>query len=332
LAKLKKSGVLIVRKIFSTEQAEQWNKELIDYLESNGKEALKPKSLNLHDSYWSKPQIQARHHPNMILLQKALNGLWNKKAGIDDCVDLTKLLTYNDRLRMRNPGHHSFLYPHLDNGTISRWSDSVSQETFKQIFDGQWEDYDPFCVNGRGFTRFDGTCTFFRTFQGWVSLSEAGPGDGTLTVLPLLKESLASVLIRPLLEDIPKDQFPDYKADSVLFIDKELHADLIKAMISVPKIYPGDCVFWHGDLVHAVEPSHDGTKTNTVMYIPAGPDCPLNRMYIEKAKLCFQSGSIPPDFDDSNLPSRGKDQKKFKGSATLEDLDANAKSMMGFYN
>merc|ERR1711982_53037 len=157
--------------------------------------------------------------------------------------------------------------------------------------------------------------TFFRTFQGWVSLSEAGPGDGTLTVLPLLKESLASVLIRPLLEDIPKDQFPDYKADSVLFIDKELHADLIKAMISVPKIYPGDCVFWHGDLVD-----------------PAGPDCPLNRMYIEKAKLCFQSGSIPPDFDDSNLPSRGKDQKKFKGSATLEDSDANAKSMMGFYN
>jgi len=144
---------------------EQWNKELIDYLEINGKKALKPKSLNLHDSYWSKPQIQARHHPNMILLQKALNGLWNKKAGIDDCVDLTKLLTYNDRLRMRNPGHRSFLYPHLDNGTISRWSDSVSQETFKQIFDGQWEDYDPFCVNGRGFTRFDGTCTFFRYFK-----------------------------------------------------------------------------------------------------------------------------------------------------------------------
>ena len=50
LAKLKKSGVLIVRKIFSTEQAEQWNKELIDYLESNGMKALKPKSLNLHDS------------------------------------------------------------------------------------------------------------------------------------------------------------------------------------------------------------------------------------------------------------------------------------------
>ena len=91
-----------------------------------------------------------------------------------------------------------------------------------------------------------------------------------MTVLPLLKESLASVLIRPLSEDIPKTQFPDYKPDSVLFIDKELHADLIKAMICMPKIYPGYCVFWHGDLVHAVEPSHDhdGTKTNTVMYIP----------------------------------------------------------------
>jgi len=29
LAKLKKSGVIIVRKIFSTEQAQQWNEELI---------------------------------------------------------------------------------------------------------------------------------------------------------------------------------------------------------------------------------------------------------------------------------------------------------------
>ena len=31
-------------------------------------------------------------------------------------------------------------------------------------------------------------------------------------------------------------------------------------MISVPKVYPGDAVFWHCDVVHAVEVEHNGTS------------------------------------------------------------------------
>ena len=93
--------------------------------------------------------------------------------------------------------------------------------------------------------------TFFRPFQGWVSLSEAGPGDGTLKVLPLLKEALAHALLRPLLKDIPVDELPNYYPHKILYLDQELHKELIKAMISIPKVYPGDCVFWHGDLVHS---------------------------------------------------------------------------------
>ena len=31
-------------------------------------------------------------------------------------------------------------------------------------------------------------------------------------------------------------------------------------MISVPKVYPGDAVFWHCDVVHAVEIDHTGTS------------------------------------------------------------------------
>ena len=31
-------------------------------------------------------------------------------------------------------------------------------------------------------------------------------------------------------------------------------------MISVPKVYPGDAVFWHCDVIHAVEVEHNGTS------------------------------------------------------------------------
>ena len=71
---------------------------------------------------------------------------------------------------------------------------------------------------------------FFRAFQGWLSLSEAGPGDGTLKVLPLLKEALAHALIRPLLKDIPEDELPNYYPHKILYLDQQLHARLINAI------------------------------------------------------------------------------------------------------
>ena len=162
IAKLKKSGVIIIRNVFSKDQAELWNQGLIDYFELNGLDP-KDKKTNMFESYWSKPQVEARHHPNMILLQKALMNLWSKNPGLDDCVDLTQPLTYNDRLRMRKPDQKSALAAHMDSGTLSRWADPISsKETFKSIFQGKWEEYDPFCVNGRGVTLLDEHCSFFR--------------------------------------------------------------------------------------------------------------------------------------------------------------------------
>ena len=57
-----------------------------------------------------------------------------------------------------------------------------------------------------------------------------------------------------------------------------------------------------------------------------GPDCPLNRGYLEKAKEKFLAGEIPPDFQSSC----GSLEKDFRGRATLEDLNEIAKEMMGF--
>jgi hypothetical protein len=36
------------------------------------------------------------------------------------------------------------------------------------------------------------------------------------------------------------------------------HLELGKTMTSVPKVYPGDMVFWHCDVVHSVEEEHLG--------------------------------------------------------------------------
>ena len=37
------------------------------------------------------------------------------------------------------------------------------------------------------------------------------------------------------------------------------HLRLDECMVSVPKVNPGDTVFWHSDVVHAVEREHTGS-------------------------------------------------------------------------
>lgn len=43
---------------------------------------------------------------------------------------------------------------------------------------------------------------------------------------------------------------------------QELHPHMMldKTMISIPRVYPGDMVFWHCDVVHAVEVEHTGKE------------------------------------------------------------------------
>ena len=113
-------------------------------------------------------QIEARHHPNMVLVQKALLNLWKISSLYDAAVDLTKPLTYNDRFRFRKPNDDTFkLDPHMDagSGSLSRWSDPAYKNVYKHIFEGNWEKHDPFYVNGRASALMEG-CSFFRTFQG----------------------------------------------------------------------------------------------------------------------------------------------------------------------
>ena len=61
----------------------------------------------------------------MIKVQNALLSLWTTNQSIDDSVNLTQPLTYNDRVRFRKPRDKSFkLGPHWDSGSLNRWADT----------------------------------------------------------------------------------------------------------------------------------------------------------------------------------------------------------------
>lgn len=46
-----------------------------------------------------------------------------------------------------------------------------------------------------------GGCSMFRNFQGWVAIDEIQTGSGTLRVCPLLKQSTAYFMMKPLLAE-----------------------------------------------------------------------------------------------------------------------------------
>lgn len=116
-------------------------------------------------------------------------------------------------------------------------------------------------------------------------------------------------------------------------------------MTSVPKVNPGDGVFWHCDVVHAVEPDHIGKGDSAgkwwrqytessklklslweVMYIPAVPLTPQNQAYIERQKEAFLQGQRPPDFPRGTGPEAG-----YIGIATVDDfISREGRRAMGF--
>ena len=46
-----------------------------------------------------------------------------------------------------------------------------------------------------------------------------------------------------------------------------------------------------------MEKVHNGRENNTVVYIPAGPDCAMNRAYSDKMRKRFELGATPPDLE-----------------------------------
>lgn len=193
-------------------------------------------------------------------------------------ISLANPVIYADRLRIRQPGDASFaLGPHIDGGSVERWErDGYGRGgVYDRIFDGQWEEHDPWDASGRVDAvnnLYDGlgACSVFRMWQGWLSVSRSGPHEGTLLVNPLMHMATAYVLLRPFFRPINTARGPQFLDESnwaligesettselqgaspgtgqELTDDMHPHLELERTMVHVPKIKPGDFVAWHCD-------------------------------------------------------------------------------------
>jgi hypothetical protein len=198
-------------------------------------------------------------------------------------ISLHTQLCYADRLRIRQPGDAAFaLGPHQDGGSVERWEERGYGRggVYDAVFAGQWENggYDPFDAAPRVGAVTDlygglGACSMFRMFQGWLAMSKVGPGEGTLLVNPLVKETAVYALLRPFfrakraLEEVGEERYLEegnWEFTAGEKMTSELqgavpgcgqefppglhpHLELERTMVHVPEVRPGDYVVWHCD-------------------------------------------------------------------------------------
>ena len=341
VASIKHRGCAVIRSVFPKSQVEEWNDELVEYITANGYyeqcqgkahldqyfSTLQSGKPQVFGIYWSRPQMLARQDERMAKTKAWLNNLWGTKDNGSLGIDPDRECTYADRIRRREPGDNTFgLSPHTDAGSIERWIDKEYQKVYRHVFSGNWRDYDPFDVKYR--TEISeipspAVSHVFRTFQGWTALTEQGPNDGTLKLIPIVR-NIVYTLYRALLDDVPENSLCGASPGRALDTNPEWHDLPLRALVSIPLLYPGDTIWWHPDLTHAVEGHHAGNNFSNVMYIGASPLCKKNSDYLKIQGERFLSGESAPDFSAEDY------EVNYNGRATLDDLTDLGKKQMGF--
>src|ERR1700733_2512850 len=339
VAKIQDRGACVVRRTFAPEQAEAWDREIARYVEENGLDAklanaaedkyfgtLASAKPQIYGIYWSRPQVQARQAESLTQVRIFLNKLWKAESQGQRHFNPDETPAYADRIRRRPPGSASLgLSPHVDGGSVERWLDENFRKVYRHVFSGNWRDYDPYDAAYRPDARevaSPAVCSMFRTFQGWTALTRQGKGDGTLQLIPIAN-SMMYVLLRALQEDVPEDDLCGAAPGRALSINPHYHSLLIEALSSIPLMEPGDTVFWHSDVVHAVENEHRGSGYSNVMYIASAPGCAKNTAYLARQAPAFLSGKTPPDFAPDDF------EVDFKGRGTEADLTPLGRSQLG---
>lgn len=326
---LEKRGVAVIRGVIPEDEARSYKDEIEEYVKQNPHtKAFPPNDPQVYELYWSAPQLKARAHPNVLRVQAALMKLWHS-SDPKSVISMSQPLSYADRLRIRQPGDATFaLGPHIDGGSVERWElDGYGRgKVYDKIFEGSWEKYDPWDASTRVPAVMDnydglGACSMFRMFQGWLSMSNTKPLEGTIMVNPAAKLSIAYVLLRPFfqpIKDVDSVSSDEYlAAENWKFAGSEMtselqgatpghgqelnavlhpHLDLEHTMVHVPPIKPGDFVAWHCDTIHAVDKVHIGKSDSSVLYIPICPVTELNAGYLAKQRNAFLNGTPGPDF------------------------------------
>lgn len=324
---LKKRGCVIVRDVFDDTLMHQMNKDLESYIEENNyyEDQKKKADIDKYFSdlqsgkpqifglYWSKTQVNIRQSKELDVVKKWLNKLWINEHDGETIFNPNHELVYADRVRRREPGDKTLgLSPHCDAGSVERWVDKGYQGVYENIFADNFTEYDPFNAAYRNTTQeieSPAVSHVFRTFQGWVALTEQGPGDGTLQLIPIAK-SMAFILTRALMDDVSENDLCGSKPARALSVNSTYHALLLRGLVSIPKMNAGDTVWWHPDVVHAVEDHHTGKGYSNVVYVGSTPYCEKNLSYAKKQSVKFLEGKSPPDFAEEDYEVRYKNRAK----------------------
>ena len=339
ISKIKDRGACVIRETFPAAQARAWDDELGEYVEGNKlnerlSNAAEDKYFGtvasakpqIYGVYWSRPQVLARQSESLTRVRTFLNGLWLAQSEGRRHFDPNEVPVYADRIRRRPPGATSLgLSPHVDGGSVERWLEPNFRKVYRHVFSGEWRKYDAFDAAWRTEVKeFESPamCSMFRTFQGWTALTRQGKGDGTLQLIPIAN-CMAYVLLRALQDDVPETELCGAKPGRALSVEQEWHGLLFDAVTSIPLMQPGDTVFWHSDVVHAVENEHRGTVSSNVMYIGATVGCAKNSAYLAREAPAFLAGKTPPDFAPDDF------EVDFRGRATEAELTPLGRSQMG---
>jgi hypothetical protein len=338
---IRRHGCAVVRGVFPGEQATAWDRELLDYITRNNYiEKAKAKSgldnyfsklksgrPQIYGIYWSQPQIQARQAASIATTRAWLNRIWEWDGAGGSYFVPNRDCTYADRIRQREPGDNTLgLSPHVDGGTIERWIDEGYQHVYRHVFSGEWRKHNPWAGEGRTETHeipSPAVCQMFRTYQGWTALTQQGPGDGTLRLVPMIN-AMTYMLLRAIQDDTPDEDLCGAEAGRALLASEKWHGPLLKALIPIPVVQPGDTVWWHPDVIHAVENEHRGSGYSSVIYIGSAPDCAKNRKYLPNQREAFLDGRSAPDFAAEDY------EVEFNGRAKESDLSPLGRKQMGF--
>jgi len=340
IVRIKRRGCVVVRGVFDVAQVNDWNDEVLRYIDaSRYLERMKDKAgldkyfsglaasrPQIYSLYWSKPQMQARQHPNQATTRAWLNRLWTFEKNGVRYFDPDRQFNYADRIRRREPGDSTLgLSPHSDGGSVERWCEPSFRHVYREVFEGDPLAFDPFDAEGRIATKeipSPAVCSAFRTFQGWTALTRQGPGDGTLRLVPVAKTT-PWMLLRALQPDVPEGDLCGAQPGRALGASQQWHPELLAGLVSIPQMEPGDTIFWHSDVIHAVEDKHGGSGYSNVIYIGAAPWCEKNDAFAKRQAPAFLDGRSSPDFAPEDY------EVGFAGRASAGDLTPLGQMQMG---
>ena len=335
---VKRRGCVVVRGTFSRQEAEGWDRDMLDYVDSNGFfqsysgpaddffGSLGRSRPEIYPIYWSRGQMEARQHPHMHAVQMFLSSLWTFESDGRQWFDPSRNSLYPDRLRRRPPGTNSRgLGDHLDPGTLDMWMAEGYQRHFQHLWDGDATRHDPWDASYRTeAAHYPGStmCSAFRTFQGWTALSDMRHDQGVLHTVPIAK-AIAYLMMRPLLDDVEPEDLCDVRLNRAIPVSERWHGWLLEARAGIPDIEPGDTVWWHCDMVHSVAPVENQQGWGNVMYIPATPWCTPNAAHASTSLRALELGLSASDFPAEHY------ERAWVGRFTINDLNETGRVSVG---